>query len=1263
MERKKNDNSKIKSLRLAVLGGFDVRAAEHPILETGYAKLRGLLIFLAMSNGMPVKREYLAYLFWSEMSAAASRQNLRRALFNLKTAMGTTGQLLAANREEVTLARPDSSKGIWLDAAEFAFATPSCMVTRPTLSHCTPCLAQMEYQTKLYRGEFMAGFSLPDCPAFEDWLQIKREKLHRHVLALLEKSSDCCEQANDYEKALLFALRHSELEPWDENAQRRVMRLYALNGQSSAAIAQYETCCRVLKKELGALPDNETRQLAERIRNGQLQRKPFDKLGTNGIHETIPQIHAERRQVTVLYCELHVATDDPDDAMEQLAAPQARCVELIRQFYGHIVQTHGGGLLAYFGYPRADEHAARHAVQAALAVTHDATPGIEIRAGVHTGLIITGGDMPDTSGMSSRIAIQLRLCVAPNEVAISRDTQQLVAGYFDYASLGEPALSGIARALEIFRVTQESGARTHLDAAAQLTPFAGRKAEIAQLLKLWQSSLRGKRHVALVQGEAGIGKSRLLHALKEHLAGQPHAIRELRCFPEFSQSPFHPLRTMLEAVFGFAHDDTSEEQSCKLKQYLETHYPATAHETAPLLAHLLALPLAGDRAEPELSPQQLKERTIAALLGLLHSLAMQQPVLMIVEDLHWVDPSTQELLTLFMGQKSKARVLALLTARPEFVPLWSDAFDATLTLAPLADEEAAQMVASIGGNMPSPLMRRIVERSDGVPLFVEEMTRFAVQDDRAGIPASLHDLLTARMDNLGEAKHVAQLAATIGREFDEYLLRRIYPGDPAALAQSLGALQDAWLIFEMDETTRQFKHALIQEAAYQSMTKANRQDAHRRVAQTLQNDFSDAVATQPEVIAQHFAAAGETRQAIEYWIKAGQRAALFSANQEAVGHFNSGLSLLPALSPNTERDRCEYELRVNLGTALIAANGYGSAEAARAYARAIELSEHADDRFDLFNALWGIWLTSGSRVGHLHSIEVAEKLLYLAGRGGDSLQLQLAHHALGNSLFMSGDQAAARAHLERAISLYHPSQHDIMVRQYGENICVSGTSILAFVLWLLGLPEQAIQTSLSSLAMARQLNHANSLAFALSNAALCSRMLKQVETSGQLSQELITLAQQQSLPFWLEIGVSFYGWVRVMQDQAAGVEQIQKFLDTNGGIMSGAKLFFLIPLCDALVHLGRCNDALARINEGLDIMNATDSHFFESEFLRLKGECLLGISASNAEEAEACFAQALAISRQQGAKSLELRAATSFAQHFSGSVLLSGMAPEPEKHR
>lgn len=1235
MEKTQLANSEIKVLHLALMGGIDARKPDGAI-NIGYAKLHGLLAFLAMSGGIPLRRDHLAALFWPEMPPTAGRQNLRRALFNLKSALGDAGQLLSAERDMVTLA----CQGLWLDAAELT-TTPALCASSVVSDKCAPCLAQMEYQAGLYRGEFMAGFSLPECSDLADWLQIQRETLHRRALSLLEKLSNCHEQAGDYTKALHFALRYIELEPWDEYAHRKAMHLYALNGQNSAAMRQYETCCRLLEKELGALPSKETQHLAERIRNGEVKREPAATATT-----AIPQALMERRQVTILYCELTPAeADDPDEAMAKLHAPQARCVKIIREFSGHIVQTHGGGLLAYFGYPKADEHAARRAVQAALTITSEAANGIEIRAGVHTGLIIAGGDssMPDSVGKTSRFAIQLRHGVAHNEVAISPETRTIVDGYFDCASLGVQKVPGFAQPVEIFKVLRESGARTRLDATAQLTPFTGRKAEITQLMKLWNKAIRGMRQVVLIQGEAGIGKSRLLHALKLRLADKPYAMRELRCFPEFSQSPFHPVISMLEAVFGFEHNNSREEKFGKLAKYLETHYPGTALNAIPLLATLLSLPLGGDYQPSAVPPQKQKEQTIAILLDLLHVLAEQQPVLFIVEDLHWIDPSTLELLSLFVEQAREESVLALLTARPEFDPPWNEISDTTLELEPLSNEEAGKMVASISRKFSDSTVRHIIAQADGVPLFVEEMAKVASMGGQSSIPSTLQDILAARMDSIGHAKYTAQLAATIGRAFDLNLLRKVSPYDSATLKHELSALQDAGLIFQMDDTTCQFKHALLQEAACQSQAKPDRQAAHQRIAQALLDGFPEVATTQPEVIAQHLAAAGETQQAIEYWIKAGQRAVQSSANLEASGHFNSGLQLLMSLPADQDRDKTEFTILTHLCPVLYATKGYGSEEATRANARLSNLSELFDDSPESFLAEWARVMNTIAGVGSRDVPQAAIRLLEMSH--GDLVREQAAHYAVADAAFWLGDFATTRTHTEQALALYRPEQHRVLLERYNEDLSVSCAAYLAWSLYFLGDPEQAQQVCDKMLGRARELDHPHTLALALCFASVLHRWLNKRAETLRLSAETIAVSRKQDFSVWLAAGEMTHGWALAMHGhKKEGIAELQSSIAGMKVAIGGISIVFLSALIEAYVHLGMYGEALNLIEEAqADVVRTGDGHY-TTELHRLKGECLLALSPANIMQAEICFNQALAISRKQNSNLLQLRVATSMAR-------------------
>jgi len=911
--------SEDKALRLTLLGRVELQLSGRT-LALRYAKLEALLARLVMSAGAPLQRNYLADLLWPEMPEQKGLQNLRRAIFNLKTALGEAGQLIAASRDEVTLA----PQNIWLDVAQFTAAPPNCVA--PDAS-CQPCLATMQSKAELYVGEFMAGFTLADCPGFEDWLQVQRETLHGRALALLERLASCHEQAGAFNLALPFALRQSELEPWDEAACRRVMRLYARNDQNSTAIDHFKTFLRHLKTELGVVPSAETQLLAQTIQSSRLPQESLPIVKIQALPPVL-LLPTERRQVTVLYCELSLQqVVDPEDVLMLLKPAQSHCASLIARHGGHIVQAYGGGLLAYFGYPKAQEDAARRAVLAALAASREAAHDIDIRMGIHTGLIISSVDsnLPDSVGRTSKMAVQIRQFADTGQTVISGETHRLVGGYFNCISLESSPLRRRAYEQHAFRVLKESGARSRLDAAARLTPLVGRRAELTQLMGLWQETVQGASPVVLIQGDAGIGKSRLVHAMKERLMGTPHVVREMRCFPEFSQSPYQPLIAMLEAQFEFEVGDVPELKSVKLRQYLQTHYPASAEQAIPLIAELLFLPSADPESPP--SADARKTQTNTALLNFLQALASRQPTLLVLEDAHWIDPSTLELLTQLTNNNKASGVLTAITARTNFVAPWRSTLATMLILQPLTSHAMDAMLTSLRSDIAPSTRLRILERADGVPLFAEEMVSLDNLDQSARVPDTLHDLLAARLDTMGEAKYTAQLASALGRKFDLNLLAKVFPHGPEALASTLSALVEAGLIVKGHGSERKFKHALIQEAAYESQIKADRQAAHQRIALVLQSNFGELVTAQPEILARHLSDGGSARQAIDYWIKAGQRGVDRSAYLEAIENYKSGLALLPQLPADKERDSLAFDLQVGLSAAFVAAKGYGSPEA------------------------------------------------------------------------------------------------------------------------------------------------------------------------------------------------------------------------------------------------------------------------------------------------------------------------------------------------
>ncbi|TAK61312.1 hypothetical protein [Methylobacter sp.] len=700
---------------------------------------------------------------------------------------------------------------------------------------------------------------------------------------------------------------------------------------------------------------------------------------------------------------------------------------------------------------------------------------------------------------------------------------------------------------------------------------------------------------------------------------------------------------MLEANMGFEPDDALDIKFGKMLNYGEVYYPSWTQEAVSILCNLLSLTPPEHHRIPALSQQTLKEKTITILLTMLRALSQQQPMLFIVEDLHWVDPSTLEFLTQFVEQQTTGSILAIFTARPEFDPPWQSARISTLPLAPLSMDEAAQMTFSLSGDITTETLRRIVKRADGIPLFIEEIVKITTLDNQANLPTTLHDLLAARIDNLGSSKVIVQLASIIGREFNLDLLRKISLCNYHTLELHLSTLQDTGLILNINETTKQFKHALIQEAAYQSQTKSVRQTVHQRIAQVLQTDFPDVVTTQPELLAQHFFYGGEIRQSIEYWIKAGQRAARNSANLEAIDHFNSGLQLLMSLPSDPDRDCTEFQILVSLCPVLYATKGYGSEEATQTNARISALSERVDNSSELFLARWALLINTIASVGSYGVTEAAMHLLPMAH--DDPLKKQAAHYIIADSAFWVGEFETTHAHTEQAITLYHPEQHQMLQEQFGENLSVSCSAYLSWALYFRGFPDQAKDVCEQMLSHARELAHPHTLALALCFATLLHRWSNKSTETLSLSLETIAISQQHDFSVWLAAGEMAHGWALVLHGHSEiGIAKLQSSITRMKASIGGISVIFLSALIESYIHLELYDKALSLLAEAqADEITTGDSHF-TAELHRLKGVCLLGTSESNTKEAEACFSQAIAISRRQSAKFLELRAAISMAR-------------------
>jgi len=1001
---------------------------------------------------------------------------------------------------------------------------------------------------------------------------------------------------------------------------------------------------------------------------------------------------AERRQLTVLFCDLADSTRlarqlDPEDLREVIRAYQATCVAVIQRFAGHVAQYLGDGLLVYFGYPQAHEDDAQRAVRTGLGMLEamgtlhprlmrDTSVRLAVRIGIDTGLVVVGemgsggrhehlalGDTPN-------LAARLQGLAEPNTVVVSEATSRLVQGYFTCQDLGTRALKGLDTPVHVYQVLEESTAQSRLDVAATrgLTPLVGREEEVGLLLRRWAQSQDGLGQVVLLSGEAGIGKSRLVQVVKDRIADTSHTRLECRCSPYYQNTALYPIIDLLERALHFQRDETLDAKLEKLERVL-SQYRFALHETetVPLFATLLSLPLPEARYAPmPLTPERQKQKTLEALLAAVLEMAERQPVLFILDDLHWVDPSTLEFLHLLITHGPTAAILTVMTYRPDFQPPWGWRTHLTpLALQRLspADVEAMVMQMTSGKPLPTEVLQHVVTNTDGVPLFVEELTKSIVESGvlheteahyeltgplpTLAIPTTLHDALMARLDRLSKVKAVAQLGATLGRTFAYDLLQAVTPFDEATLQHGLRQLVEAEMLYPRGlppQATYRFKHALLQETAYQSLLKSTRQQYHQRIAQVLEAQFPETAATQPELLAHHYTEAGLSEQALRYWQRAGERALQRSAHVEAISHLTKGLEMLKTLPNTPERTQQELGLQLTLGIPLSATRGYAAPEVAHIYTRAQELCQHMGETPQLIPVLLGLWRFYLLRAELGKARELAEQCLLLMQRVDDLARLIVAHDALGETLFFLGDFVQARAHLERAIALYDPQK-----RRPHRSLTdpgVSSLSMMAGALWMLGYPEQARRKSTEALRLAEALAHPHILASALVMATHVNQLRREVHTTQAHAETVMTLATEQGFPFWLAEATIFVGWAQAEQGRGGeGIPQLQHGLATRQAIgLELTQPVYLSMLAEAYAHVGQPTEGLTVLADALTRVDKTRERWREAELYRLRGELLLALSADNHREVESCFRQALTIAHQQQAKSLELRTAMSLSR-------------------
>ncbi|MCP4317989.1 MAG: AAA family ATPase [Hyphomicrobiales bacterium] len=1011
--------------------------------------------------------------------------------------------------------------------------------------------------------------------------------------------------------------------------------------------------------------------------------------GDESAFEPLSRGEAERRQLSVMFCDLVGSTElsrrlDPEDLREVMRHYQDAVAGSVTRYEGYVAKFLGDGVLAYFGWPRAHEDQAERAVRAGLdavaAVARlklDYNVVLKARVGIATGQVVVGDligeatkETEAVTGETPNLAARLQGLAKPDQVVIGSTTRLLIGETFDLKDLGPHDLKGFAQPVTTWHVLGEGTVESRFGAAhpGALTQLVGREHELGLLRRAWEQSRAGIGQVVLVSGEPGIGKSRLVEALSGELNAEDCTRITLGCSPYRTNSALYPVIVHLEHVLNWQDEDNAEVKLAKLEKALQG-FSLVPAEVIPLFASLLSLPLEEDRYPLlNLPPQQQKQQTLDAIVAWLLEEAERHPVLQVWEDLHWADPSTLELLALEIEQAPTAPIHNVLTFRPEFVPPWPQRSHMTpLTLNRLERPEVEALITqqADGKALPREVVEHIVGKTDGVPLYVEELTKTILEAgflrERDGgfeligplsdvtIPATLQDSLMARLDRLPTIREVAQLAAVLGREFTYEMLQAIASLEEATLQEGLNQLVNAELLYQRGRPPHAkyiFKHALVQDAAYLSLLKSTRQYYHQQVAVLLESRFPDTVEVHPELVAHHFMEAGFLNQAVGHWQRAAELAIKRSANLEAIAHCTMGLDCIKASPESSELARQELALQITIGVPLVATKGYGSPEAAAHYHRARELCKQTGETHQLLPVIYGQWLDSAARGDYRTARAFGEELLHFAAQQDESGPTVVGHRTIAWIDLFRAELNLSLTHVDQGLSLYDAEQHLLVAYQYAHDSKVALLGCRACLEWLTGYPERAAETGRESIAHARHLNHPNSLAYALCyGGAAPATFRREPAAVAEAADELIDLSEKQAFPLRHTTGTVFQGWSMAHAGRAEeGIALMQKALaELARAGQDYARTLYVALLVEAALANGMDQEASRALDEAFALAERTGERWWAAELHRLRGQCLIK-ATDQTLEAESCYRNALRIARDQGARSLELRTAISLAR-------------------
>jgi class 3 adenylate cyclase/predicted ATPase len=1004
----------------------------------------------------------------------------------------------------------------------------------------------------------------------------------------------------------------------------------------------------------------------------------------------LPRDGAERRQLTVMFCDLVGSSAlsarlDPEDLRAVIGAYHTCIAEVIARNEGVIARYMGDGVLAYFGYPQAHEDDAEQATRAGLALVDavanlktDIGTELQVRIGIATGMVVVGdltgeGAAKEQAviGETPNLAARLQTFAKPGTVLISESTHRLTDGHFEYRNLGPVSLKGWVEPIPAWQVLGTSGVESRFEAQhkTRLTPLIGRDEEIELLLRRWQHSKQGEGCAVVLTGEPGIGKSHIALALQERLQAEPHITVRHFCSAHHTNSALYPFISQLERAARFERSDPPAEKFAKLEAVL-VRSGADADRVVPPLANLLSLPPNDRYRVPELSPQKRKEMTLAAFLAQLDGLAARQPVFVIFEDAHWADPTSLELLTVTLERIPRLRVLLLITARREFKPPWPGHAHVTmLDLKRLSRRDGAALIERVtaGKTLPEEVLDQILRRTDGVPLFVEELTKTVLEtgllqerDDHyvlnrplpsMAIPTTLHASLMARLDRLAPVREVAQIGAVVGREFSYELLNTVAGLPRERLEGALAELVRSELIFcrgEVPQAIYTFKHVLVRDAAYSGLLKSRRAALHATIADAFEQRFPEIVEAQPETLAHHLTEAGLFEKAQGYWLQASKKAAMRSANLEAIAHAQGGIEASGHLADGARKDRLELDFHLALGPCLIATQGPASDKAVATFARARELCERLGDPPEQLQVMF--WLTTASVIrGELpQAEETIAALLHLAEARDARPELLNAMRGQAMIRLFMGRLTGAREAIERAVEAFDASSEEerLAARAAGQDAGVADLALMSWPLWLLGHADTAITRMGAAIQRADAISHPHSQAYACYYASILHTLRGELLTAQGYAERCLTLSEEHGFQQWRGLAHAIRGICATLLDTSSSAfEEIRGALDEyrGAGYQLGITALYVL-LCPALLLSHKYEAALELIEQGLATTSRNSERIFEAELYRLKARTLLLRGGPDARtEAHSLLDQALTTAKNQHAKALELRAAMDLA--------------------